>query len=146
MFRGHFEYLVDQKGRIAIPAKFREILSASQEDRLIITNFDSCLWAYPVSAWQELEKKISKLPQFLPEVKSLQRVFISAACECNLDKQGRFILPISLKEYAQIEKDVMIIGMTQRIEIWAKKRWEEAFAKAQENLNQMQDKLAELGL
>jgi len=146
MFRGRFEYGVDSKGRLAIPAKFREILTSQFDGRLIVTNFDSCLWAYPVSVWQDLERRVSTLPQFLPEVKALERVFMSAACECPLDKQGRIILPASLKVYAQIEQEAVVVGMTQRIEIWSKKLWEAAFAKAQEELSGMQDKLAELGL
>ena len=151
MFRGRFEYGVDAKGRIAVPVKFREVLTTqfnepAQGQRLIVTNYDDCLWAYPISVWQEQERKVSTLPQLLPEVKALQRVFMSAACECVLDGQGRIILPASLKDYAKIEQEVVWVGMTQRIEIWSKPRWEAAFAKAQEELEGMQEKLAELGL
>ena len=151
MFRGRFENGVDEKGRLSIPAKFREILTTQfganpESPSLIVTNYDACLWAYPVSIWQALETKVASLPQFLPEVKALQRVFISAACECALDKQGRILLPPSLKEYAQIEQQAVIVGMTQRIEIWSKLRWDKAFQESQEALLEMQDKLAELGL
>lgn len=146
MFRGRFENTVDDKGRIAIPSKFRELLGPQSGARLIVTNFDGCLWAYPDSVWQALEQKVSALPQFLEEVKALQRVFISAACECPLDKQGRILLPPSLRTYAAIEKDAVVVGMTQRLEIWSKKRWEEKFDEAQKQLESMQEKLAELGL
>lgn len=148
MFRGQSIYVIDAKGRVAIPSKFREILTTQFDERLIVTHFDQCLWAYPVSVWQTLEKKISELPQFLEEVKALQRVFISAACECPLDKQGRILLPISLREYAGLmgEKEAMFVGMTQRIEIWAKDKWEKVFSDSQKKLEAMQDKLAELGL
>lgn len=146
MFRGRFSYGIDDKGRVAIPSKFREILSSQFDDRLIITHFDQCLWAYPVAVWQELEKKIVKLPQFLEEVKALQRVFMSAAMECAIDKQGRILLPVDLRESAGLHDDAVFVGMTQRIEIWAKDRWEVVFTESQKKLATMQDKLAELGL
>lgn len=146
MFRGRFHYTIDTKGRLAIPSKFREILTTQFDERLIVTHFDECLWGYPVLAWQNLEKKIAELPQFLEEVKALQRVFISAACECALDKQGRILVPPSLKDYAGLENEVVLVGMTQRIEIWAKERWEKVFTDSQKKLEGMQEKLAELGL
>lgn len=147
MFRGRYNNGVDSKGRLAVPVKFREVLAANFDERLIITHYDKCLWAYPVSVWQELENKIIKLPQFLEEVKALQRVFVSAAIECPLDKQGRILLPQTLREYAGLENsEAILVGMTQRIEIWAKDRWEEVFAESQKKLESMQDKLAELGI
>lgn len=146
MFRGRYEFGVDGKGRLAIPAKFREILTTQFDERLILTHFDQCLWAYPVRTWQELENKISQLPQFLEEIKALQRVFISAAVECPLDKQGRILVPPTLKDYATLNKEAVLVGMTQRIEIWSKERWQKAFTESQKKLETMQDKLAELGL
>ena len=79
MFRGRYVHQIDVKGRLSVPSRFREILSSNFDDRLILTNLDQCLWAYPVPEWQELEKKVGGLPQFMEEVKALQRVFISAA-------------------------------------------------------------------
>jgi len=146
MFRGRYEYGIDSKGRLAIPSKFREILASQFDERLILTHFDQCLWAYPVLVWQELEKKITQLPQFLEEVKALQRVFISAASECPLDKQGRILLPATLRGYANLNKEIVLVGMTQRIEIWSKMRWQKVFGASQKKLETMQDKLAELGL
>ena len=146
MFRGRHEYTIDEKGRLSIPSKFREVLATSFDARLIVTNFDQCLWAYPVTEWQELERKVGGLPQFLDEVKALQRVFISAATECTIDKQGRILLPPTLKDYAGITRDVIIVGMTKRIEIWAKERWNEVFKEAQGKLESMGARLAELGL
>ena len=146
MFRGRFDYSIDAKGRLSIPAKFREILSTSYDARLIVTNFDQCLWAYPVAEWLELERKVGALPQFLDEVKALQRVFISAATECPIDKPGRILMPASLREYAGIERDVVLVGMTKRIEIWSKERWDKVFADAQSKLESLGTRLADLGL
>lgn len=146
MFRGRYRYTVDTKGRLAIPAKFREILSSQSDERLIVTNFDQCLWAYPVAEWQAFEKKVGTLPQFLDEVKSLQRVFIAAAVECPCDKQGRILLSPELRQYAGISRDAIVVGMTRRIEIWAAERWETVFESSQRKLEALGAKLAELGL
>lgn len=146
MFRGRFEHAVDPKGRVSIPSKFREILVTNYDERLILTNFDGCLWGYPVSEWQAIEEKVAALPQFKPEVKALQRVFISAATECPIDKQGRILIPPTLRDYAGITKDLVFAGMTKRIEVWSAERWQKVFAESQENIGQMTEKLAELGL
>lgn len=146
MFRGRYNYQTDSKGRLSIPARFREILSSNYDERLIITNFDQCLWAYPVTEWQELERKVGALPQFVEEVKAFQRVFISAAAECPIDKQGRILIPQSLREYAGINKDVVVVGMAKRLEIWARERWDVIFESSQKRLEGLGEKLADLGL
>lgn len=146
MFRGRFHYAIDTKGRLSVPSKFREVLNLTYDERLIITNFDQCLWAYPFAEWQELEKKVAALPQFLDEVRALQRVFISAATECSLDKTGRILIPPSLRDYADIKREVIIVGMTKRIEIWSKERWATVFESAQRKLETLGSKLADLGL
>jgi len=146
MFRGRYHHQIDAKGRLSVPSRFREALSTNYDERLIITNFDECLWAYPVPEWQELERKVAKLPQFMDEVKALQRVFVSAAVECPIDAQGRILIPPSLRNYAAFAKDVVIVGMTRKFEIWSSERWEKIFSSAKLKLDSMGDKLAELGL
>lgn len=146
MFRGRFEHAIDSKSRLSIPSKFREILSANYDERLIITNFDGCLWAYPFAEWQKVEDKVASLPQFKDEVKALQRVFISAAVESPIDKSGRILIPPTLRDYAGITKDVVLVGMTNRIEIWSRDRWMHEFEASQKSLEMMGDKLADLGL
>lgn len=146
MFRGRFEYTIDEKGRVSLPAKFRELLGSHYDERLIVTTFDQCLWAYPMPEWQAIEEKIAALPQFKSEVKALQRVFVSGAVECPPDKQGRITIPPTLRDYASLKKDVIFVGMTKRIEIWAKEKWEEVFSKAQEKIDDSTDDLANLGL
>lgn len=146
MFRGRFEHGMDAKGRTSLPAKFREVLATNYDERLILTNFDGCLWGYPVSEWQKIEEKVALLPQFKPEVKALQRVFISAATECPIDPQGRILVPPTLRDYAGIKKDIVLVGMTRRIEIWAKENWKKVFEQSQDDLAGMSDKLADLGL
>ena len=146
MFRGRYEHQIDTKGRLSVPSRFRDVLMASSEGKLIITNFDECLWAFAAPEWQELERKVAALPQFMEEVKALQRVFISAAVECPIDRQGRILVPATLRDYAGLARDVVVVGMTRRFEIWAKERWDAVFQSARVKLEGMGAKLAELGL
>jgi MraZ protein len=145
MFRGRFEHTIDLKGRTSIPSKFREVLATNYDERLIITNFDGCLWAYPVREWQTIEDKVGALPQFKEEVKALQRVFISAATECPIDKQGRLLIPPTLRDYAALEKDIILVGMTKRIEIWSAERWQTEFENSQKIASKASN-LSDLGL
>jgi MraZ protein len=146
MFRGRYHHQIDGKGRLSVPSRFRETLTAASDGRLILTTFDECLWAYPVPEWQELERKVGALPQFMEEVKALQRVFISAAVECPIDRQGRILIPPSLRADAALSRDVVIVGMTRRFEIWSRERWDAIYQQARVRLDGMGAKLAELGL
>lgn len=146
MFRGRYEHSIDPKGRLSIPSKFREVLIAHDDPRLILTNFDQCLWAYPAREWKAVEDKVAALPQFKPEVKALQRFFISAASECSVDPNGRIIIPTTLRKYAGLESEVIIVGMTKRFEIWAKEKWQKVFDQAERDLSSIGEKLADLGL
>lgn len=146
MFRGRYEHTIDPKGRLSIPSKFREILASNSDERVILTNFDNCLWAYPVREWKVVEDKVAALPQFKPEVKALQRFFISAASECPLDPNGRIIVPPPLRRYASLETDVVIVGATKRFEIWSKEKWQKVFEQAERDLSSFGEKLADLGL
>jgi len=147
VFRGRYEHTIDPKGRLSIPSKFREVLVANYDDeRLIVTNFDQCLWAYPVREWKAVEDKVAALPQFKPEVKALQRFFISAASECPVDPNGRVIIPTTLRKYADLNQDVVLVGMTKRFEIWSKDKWQKVFEQAERDLSSIGEKLADLGL
>ncbi|MFA4909926.1 MAG: division/cell wall cluster transcriptional repressor MraZ [Desulfobacteria bacterium] len=146
MFRGRYEHTIDSKGRVSLPVKFREVLNERYDDRLVITNFDGCLVAYPFDEWRLLEEKVSSMSIVKKDVKSFQRFFISGATECTIDKQGRILLPPTLREYAKLEKDIVFAGMTKKIEIWSKEKWEQEIAKAKENFDEISDALGELGL
>lgn len=135
MFRGRFEHTIDEKGRTSLPSKFREVLVANYDERVIMTNFDGCIWVYPVVEWQLIEQKVAALPQLNDRVKALQRVFISAATECPIDKQGRILVPPTLREYAGLTKDIVMVGMTKRVEIWSKDRWIVEFEKSQKRID-----------
>lgn len=146
MFRGRFEHSLDTKGRVSIPSKFREVLTTNYDERLVVTNFDNCLWAYPFAEWRVIEEKVASLPQMKEEVKAFQRVFISAAVECPIDKAGRILIPPTLRDYAALDREVILVGMINRIEIWSSARWSAVFSAALTSLSGMGDRLAELGL
>jgi len=146
MFRGRFEHIIDPKGRVSIPAKFRELLVEKYDDRLILTNFDRCLVAYPYQEWMVLEERVSSLSMVKKEVKSFQRFFISGATECPIDKLGRILIPPTLRDHAQLEKSVIFAGMLKKFEIWSKERWLEEIKRSQEDFEGTGAALAELGL
>jgi MraZ protein len=105
MFRGQFEHAIDAKGRTSLPSRFRDVLGAASDLRLILTRavFDRCLHLYPLRGWEELEAKIADMPQFDPNVVAFRRMYLSAAVECELDKQGRILVPPSLREHAELQ-------------------------------------------
>jgi MraZ protein len=146
MFRGRFEHTIDSKGRISLPAKFREVLKGRDDSRLVITNFDGCLVAYPFSEWQLLEEKWSSISLVKREVTAFLRFFISGATECSIDKLGRIMIPPTLRNYALLEKDIVFAGMLKRFEIWSKEKWEDVVKKSLENFDEISDTLSELGL
>jgi MraZ protein len=128
MFRGHFEHAIDAKGRTSLPSRFRDVLAATSDARLVLTPspFDACLHLFPMKAWEEFEAKIAALPQFEPNVIKLRRLYVSAAVECEVDKQGRVLVPNSLREHAMLQKDVLWAGMGQMVELWAREKWNES--------------------
>jgi MraZ protein len=146
MFRGRFEHIVDSKGRVSIPAKFRELLAEKYDDRLILTNFDRCLVAYPYEEWKALEERVSSLSMVKKEVKAFQRFFISGATECPIDKLGRVLVPPTLRDYAQLGRNVVFAGMLRKFEIWSKERWLEEIKRSEVDFEGMGEALADLGI
>jgi MraZ protein len=146
VFRGRYEHAIDAKGRVNIPSKFREILTEKYDDRLVITNFDHCLLAFPFEEWSVVEQKAYNLSLVKKEAKTFLRFFYSSAMDCIIDKQGRLLIPPTLREYADLQKDIVLVGEGRKIEIWAKERWSEVVQRAQEEFDQISDTLAGLGL
>ena len=136
---------MDSKGRLSIPARFREILDQRDEDCLVVTNHDTCLWAFARSDWRIIEEKAAGLPQFDKAVTTYLRYFISGAVECPI-KQGRITIPLDLREIAGLDKEVVLVGELKRFEIWEKSRWEEEFRRAREAFPQISQALSELGI
>ncbi|HWP35498.1 MAG TPA: division/cell wall cluster transcriptional repressor MraZ [Thermodesulfobacteriota bacterium] len=146
MFRSRYAHTIDSKGRLSIPARFREILAERYDDRLVLTNFDRCLVAYPYAEWQAIEEKLASLSIVSPEVTAFTRFFISGATECEIDKLGRILIPQVLREYAKLEKDVIIAGQLKKFEIWARPLWEEELAQSRQRFGELRGALADLGL
>ena len=127
MFRGVFEHQIDAKGRTSLPAKLRETLVGSYDERLIVTTaLDACLHAYPVREWEQLEASLAKRNPMEPGVKTLMRLYVASAQECPLDKLGRLLIPPTLRQHAGLEKDVVWAGMVKVIELWSKEGWMKA--------------------
>ena len=128
MFRGQFQHSVDAKGRISLPARFRDALAAGDSSLMIVTPalFDPCLHIYPLAAWEQLEEKIAELPAMDPHVVRFRRLYVSAACECEADKAGRVLIPSALREKVSLSRDALWAGMGKHLELWAQDRWDAA--------------------
>src|SRR5687768_4394027 len=129
MFRGQFSHSVDAKGRVSLPARFRDVLVAEGGDtRFVLTPavFDPCLHLYPMKAWEEFERKVSELPSLDPNAVRFRRMYVSAAVECELDGAGRVLVPPHLREKAKLEKDAVWAGMGRILELWSKVAWDAA--------------------
>jgi MraZ protein len=143
MFMGEFLHTIDSKGRLIIPAKFRETLGY----KFITTKgLDNCLFLYPENEWQNFEEKLKKLPVSQPNARAFVRFFFSGATECEFDKQGRILLPANLREYASLEKDVVVVGVMNRIEIWDAVKWNEYSSEAESNYEKAAESLVDLGI
>ncbi len=125
MFRGCSFHSLDDKGRIIIPARFKaELESWASTDRFFLTILDGGLMGYPVGEWVALEKRIMELTETSPAIWRFKRYFIGSAVECQLDRQGRVVIPQTLKEYAGLEKDIVLVGVLNHFEIWSRDKWE----------------------
>lgn len=133
MFRGTFEYRIDAKGRLPVPAPFRRALEKAGQSGLVVTLHDQCLAAYPGSEWSLLEQQLLSLPPFARASQALARRFASQAADAKLDVQGRILLPPVLRRAAGLATDVTVVGVLNRFEIWAPGAWS-AFLRDSETL------------
>lgn len=142
MFYGEFEHTLDRKGRLIIPSKFREALKEAYAEKLYITRgLDKCLFVFTEEEWKSQESKFRSMPFTKEEHRKFNRLYFSGAQEVTPDKQGRILFPSYLKEFAGIKREVVLIGVSNRIEVWSKQVWREyyegnigAFEKIAENL------------
>jgi len=147
MFRGLFEHALDPKGRVSIPAHFRDVLANLEEKCLIVTATpDRYLVAYPTATWSQLEQKVRGLSQFDRDVVAFKRLYVASAMECPLDKQGRILLPPLLRERGGIVRDIVFAGMGETVEIWDKALWHEVIEKDRPNWQTIKQTLANLGV
>ena len=137
MFMGEYHHSIDSKGRIIIPSKVRDGLG---ENFIVTRGLDGCLFLYPKIEWDKKIEKFKELPD-TKDKRQFMRIFLSGATICEYDKQGRINIPNPLVEFAKLEKDCIIIGVDEKLEIWSKERWEEFIANNEENLSDIADSL-----
>jgi MraZ protein len=144
MFRGHFEHGIDDKGRTSLPARFRHALGDA-DLRLILTPAlaDPCLDVYPLPAWEELEAKVAKLPRWDRDAVRLRRRYVTAAVECEIDRQGRLLIPAALRAHAALDKVVLWAGVGSTMELWGIERWRAEEALPDEELQRWRSRIGE---
>lgn len=143
VFLGEYQHSLDAKGRLTIPAKFREELG---EGAVITRGLDNCLFLFPNTEWTILETKLKTLPLTKNDARQFVRFLFSGATECELDKQGRIMLPANLREFAGIDKDAVVIGVSSRIEIWSREKWATYVQAAEESFDQIAENIVDLGI
>ncbi|MBI2873533.1 MAG: division/cell wall cluster transcriptional repressor MraZ [Firmicutes bacterium] len=140
MFIGEYLHTVDEKGRLFIPARLREDLG----ERFVVTRgLDECLFAFPRPEWDALAAKLRTVPFTRAAGRAFSRILFSGACECELDRQGRTLLPANLRSFAGLEKEAVIIGVSSRLEIWSKDRWEAYLRNAEVSYEDIAEKIGE---
>ena len=137
MFMGEYDHTIDVKGRVIIPSKFREDLSG---EFVITAGLDGCLFVYPMVEWERFIDELKRLPGS-KEVRQLQRYFMAGAAACDMDKQGRVLIPNKLREHGEIEKDVVLVGVINKIEIWSQERWNSFITENEDNFSDIADNL-----
>lgn len=142
MFIGEYQHALDVKNRMIIPSKFREDLGVSF---VITKGLDGCLYAYTLEEWKKLEEKLKTLPLTSKDARAFVRFFFSGAAEIEIDKQGRALIPQNLIEYANINRDIVSIGVSTRLEIWSKERWNE-YNDQNIDFEGIAEKMSELGI
>lgn len=143
MLIGEYSHSLDVKGRLIMPAKLREDMG---EKFIITTGLDGCLFGFSMIEWQKFEDKLKTLPITNKNARNFVRFFLSGATECELDKQGRFLIASKLREAANLDKDVTIIGAGTRIEIWNTKKWEEQTSAENLSIEEIEKNMEELGI
>jgi len=142
MFSGEYEHALDEKWRLIIPAKFRPGLA---EGLFVTRGMDGCLFVFPPDAWRILSERVADLPLSQPGARLFSRMIFSGT-ECKLDKQGRILLPPPLREHANIENEVVVIGVNSRLEIWSKERWQEQTTKMEDESGSIGEQLTDFGI
>ncbi|MCX6761055.1 MAG: division/cell wall cluster transcriptional repressor MraZ [Candidatus Nealsonbacteria bacterium] len=143
MFIGEYKYSIDEKKRLAIPPKFRQVLG---KKAVITKGLDQCLFLYSAKEWGVLAEKISKMPLTQADARGFARVMLAGAMEANIDNMGRILVPDYLKNYASMEKKVVVVGVYNRIEVWDESKWQQYNKKTESAVGDIAEKLKELGV
>ena len=148
MFRGSSFHTIDSKGRIIIPARFRDIIKAGGSDGVMVTRLDRALFVYTFDQWSKIESKVLSMAETSEYMRRFRRVFIGGASDCNCDKQGRILIPPVLRQYAELDKDVVLVGQIAHFEIWSKENYEQEVMQMEEDMKKevVSNEIAKLGL
>ncbi len=142
MFYGEYEHAIDRKGRLIIPAKFRQALKTADVALLFLTRgLDGCLFVFPEQEWRAAEGRFKQVPFTKGEGRKFNRLFFSGAVEVTIDGLGRLLIPRSLKEFAQIKEDVVVVGVSNRMEIWAKEQWRAFYEGSRQEFEQLAERV-----
>ena len=147
MFRGSSFHTLDAKGRIIVPARFRDIIRANG-DGVMVSRMDSCLLAYTFPEWHQIESRILALSEKSDTMRRFRRVFIGGAFECTCDKQERILVPPSLRQYAGLDKEIVLVGVLDHFEIWSRDNWDRENTHMEEDMTKevVRNEIAKLGL
>ena len=143
MFYGEYQHTVDPKGRVIMPSRFREGLG---EKFILTKGIDNCLFVYSMEEWINFENKLRNIPVTNTDARSFSRFMFSGAAECEVDKQGRILIPQNLREYAGLDKEIYIIGVSMRVEIWDKAKWESYNSQLNQDPASLAEKMSILGI
>ena len=148
MFRGSSFHTIDAKGRIIIPARFREIIRNGDQTGVMVSKMDNGLVAYPFEEWHRIEEKILSLAEKSENMRRFRRVFIGGAFDCTCDKQDRILIPPTLREYAEVEKEIVLVGVLDHFEIWSRSSWDRENLELEANMQKedVRNEIAKLGL
>ncbi len=148
MFRGSFSHTLDDKGRFTVPARFKDAIRASSGDAVMITFMDDCLVAYTLDEWGKIEDRILSLAEKSRSMRRFRRMFVGGAHECTCDKQGRVLVPPTLRADAALEKDIVLVGVLDHFEIWSQEKWAQEKEAMGEDMQRAEvaDEIAKLGL
>jgi MraZ protein len=145
MFYGEYLHSIDRKGRLILPAKFREVAKAHFIEKFFVTRgLDICLFMFSEEEWRSQETKFKAIPFTKQQARTFNRLYFSGAVEVVFDSQGRILLPQYLKDFAQIKRDVVIVGVSNRIEIWAKDKWQEFYGNSRQSFEEIAEKLMDI--
>jgi MraZ protein len=136
MFTGSYFHFMDNKGRVSIPHRYREIMQERQDRQLILTNFQSYILAFPQSEWLKIEAKFAEKPLFRKDLRDFQRFLISGVEECPLDRQGRILIPANLRDYAKLSREVALVGAVRCFEIWDRQAFEDHRKQLEESITE----------
>ena len=148
MFRGSSFHTIDAKGRIIVPARFRERINAGGSDGVMISGMDGCLFSYPYDEWSKIEKRILSLAEKSESMRRFRRLFIGGAFDCSIDKQDRILIPPILRQYSELDKEIVLVGVLDHFEIWSRAHWDQENQNLIDALKQedVRNEIAKLGL